>query len=83
MSTNDSDLSNCSRARRASLSRGQDCLPSAPTTRPNAICPKELGYIWKGSAETQNVHRETVLLDIYWLPSTQGFLYVIEIEKAE
>ncbi len=79
MSTKTADSSITARASRASSSRCQACLPSAPTTRPKAICPHELGYVWKGSAETQNVHQKTVLLDIYWLPSTNRFLYVIEI----
>jgi hypothetical protein len=79
MSTKAADSSTTARASRASSSRCQVCLPTAPTTRPNAICPHKLGYVWKGSAKTQNVHQETVLLDVYWLPSTNRFLYMIEI----
>lgn len=78
MTTGEKGPSITPRASRASSSRRQVCLPTAPTTRPNAICPHELGYVWKGSAETQNVHQETVTLDVYWLPNEDRYLYVIE-----
>ena len=78
MTTGEKGPSITPRASRASSSRRQVCLPAAPTTRPNAICPHELGYVWKGSAETQNVHQETVMLDVYWLPNEDRYLYIIK-----
>lgn len=81
MNANKSEPSTLHRARRASSSRSQDCLPSAPTTRPIDVCPHELGYVWKGSAETRNMNQETVKLDVYLLPSTGGNLYLVEVRK--
>ena len=83
MSTNDADPSITARARRASSSRRRVCLPPAPTTRPGASFPCKMGYVWRGSAETRNMHQEAVKLDIYWLPSTQGYLYVFEVEQLK
>jgi hypothetical protein len=81
MSPNDADLSITPRARRASSSRRWACLPPAPTTRPIATNPCEMGYVWQGSAETQNMHHEKVKLDVYRLPLTGGYLYLVEVEK--
>ena len=69
------------RACRASSSRSHIRLPCAPTPRPITASPCEMGYVWKGSGETRNMHDETVMLDVYLLPSTGHYLYLINVKK--
>ena len=81
MTTDETGSSTLHRARRASSSRNQACLPPAPTPRPHAKFPGAESYIWRGSAETQNMHQETIKLDIFWLPNEDRYLYAIEFQK--
>ena len=68
---------NSHRARRASSSRKQACLPPNPTSRPEYDFHDKGDYIWKGSAETLNMQQEMIKLDVYWLPETDQYLYTI------
>ena len=52
-----------------------------PELPPIAASPCEMGYVWKGSGETRNMHDETVMLDVYLLPSTGHYLYLINVKK--